>query len=664
MMAGGAWIVARKEMRETLRDWRTLLMMVGVPVLLYPALLIISQQIALTAFLLRDERFDVRRITLAGSESGHAASPELAGERLLQGGVAAVRRGDVDAVALLVPAPDPLGTAAVTLLYDETRDRSQRAYSLLRGSLRAWGDSLFASRVRAQQLPPSFGEPLALADSSLAKPEERGGYVLGRFLPALLILITLLGAFYPAIDLAAGEKERGTLETLLTSPVPAAQIVLGKFATIAVVAVVAAALNLASMLLTFKTGLFQLDTELGLDFVLPPVAVVWVGLVLVPLAAFFAALFLGIAVRSHSFKEAQNALTPVMMLALIPALLPILRGIDFNASLALVPVAGPGLLFRELLSGTASPGGALLVLGATTFYAGLALLFAADSFGREEVLFGSGPAGTRSGLSLRQRLRPRPRPDRTPSTGAALVFLGGLAALQFFVPPLLAARLGTEGALLLSQWLLLLLPTLLFVTLGGFDVRLTLSLRAPTRRQLGGAVLVVAGGAPVAWFLAWLQTLFMPIPQELIDALRQLLTAESAGRLLLILFMAAITPAICEEFVFRGLLLGSSRETGMARAIILNAVIFGLFHLSIFRFLPTAWLGLLLAYVVWRTRSIWTGSLMHALNNGVIIILATLPMTRDWGTSGEQAPPLLALPIGILLLAQGIRILRNSVSEL
>ena len=195
------------------------------------------------------------------------------------------------------------------------------------------------------------------------------GSALGRFLPLLLIVITLLGTFYPAIDLAAGEKERGTLETLLTAPVPSHQIVIGKFATVAVVGVLAAALNLTSMYVTFQTGIFQFASQANLDFSLPFTSLLIVFAVLIPLAVLFGSAFLGIAVRSRSFKEAQNALTPLYMLALVPSLLPLFPGIELTPALALVPVAGVALFFREVMSGSVLALPAFLAMASTVIYA-------------------------------------------------------------------------------------------------------------------------------------------------------------------------------------------------------------------------------------------------------------------------------------------------------
>ncbi|MGB1778689.1 MAG: ABC transporter permease subunit, partial [Longimicrobiales bacterium] len=186
------------------------------------------------------------------------------------------------------------------------------------------------------------------------------------------------------------EKERGTLETLLTAPVPGRDLVIGKFVTVALIGVVAAGLNLASMLLTVQTGVLQATAILGLEVSISALAVLVIFLALIPLAVLFGALFLGIAVGASSFKEAQNALTPVYMLVIIPAMLPIFPGIEFGPLMAILPVAGVSFLFRDLMTGGTDVGLGALVLVTTSLYALAALAFAARAFGNERTLFGGG----------------------------------------------------------------------------------------------------------------------------------------------------------------------------------------------------------------------------------------------------------------------------------
>ena len=305
----------------------------------------------------------------------------------------------------------------------------------------------------------------------------------------------------------------------------------------------------------------------------------------------------------------------------------------------------------------------LLVLAATTLYALAGLWFAADAFGRETILFGGGDLDPEPGSGFLRRRAPTPGNGRTPRPVHALLLLGFVAALNLFLAPALGFWFGLEIGLLAAQWLLILLPAVGFVLVFGFDPVRTLSLRRPSSRQLAGALLTIAGGTPIAWFLTWIQSQFMPVPEELIEALQQLVSADSFGRLLWLVFLAAVTPALAEEFLFRGVLLGSTRrDISAARAIALNAGIFAIFHLSVVRLLPTAWLGVLLTWTVWRTRSIWTSVLMHGLNNGLVVVLASLPAAREWSGEGMEAPPWILAPIAVLVLVWGIRLLNEDAA--
>lgn len=252
---------------------------------------------------------------------------------------------------------------------------------------------------------------------------------------------------------------------------------------------------------------------------------------------------------------------------------------------------------------------------------------------------------------------PGVRPTRRPPPRAALLFVAGLAVLFFAGGSLLAAGLGEPG-MVAAPWLLLLLPSLLFLRAGGWDVAGTLSLRAPSGRALVAGLLLVAGATPLGWLLVWLQTLVAPPPTEVLEGMQRMLAADSPGRLLWLLLAMALTPAICEEVVFRGVLLGSTRTLSPGRFLLLNGLVFGAFHLSLgtwIRFLPTAWLGIVMAWAVWRTGSLAVGVAMHLANNGAIVLAAALPAAVEAPSDPTAPPPFWILPPALLLLAAGLR---------
>ncbi len=250
----------------------------------------------------------------------------------------------------------------------------------------------------------------------------------------------------------------------------------------------------------------------------------------------------------------------------------------------------------------------------------------------------------------------------TPSAAQAIGFIAAVAVLFFYVGFPLQAGLGERG-LFLSEWLLLLLPAFLFVRVSGFELRETFSFRRPEGAHVAGALLLIAGAMPLGWFLAWAQGFVLPVPWDMLEGLEDLITAESTSRLVWLLALLALTPAICEEVVFRGVLLAGIRGRASAvRVAAFNGLVFGAFHISFesaFRFLPTAWLGFVLAWAVLSTRSIWVGVLMHFVNNGSIVVMASIPALRAWLEDGGEALPWVLLAPALLAVVMGVRLLRE-----
>jgi len=232
----------------------------------------------------------------------------------------------------------------------------------------------------------------------------------------------------------------------------------------------------------------------------------------------------------------------------------------------------------------------------------------------------------------------------TPGLRPVLFFLGGLYLLLAGLGGVLQWMFGEVG-LALIQLGLLLIPALLFVSVGGFD---------PIEPA---ALILMAGAIPLAWFLAWAQSQFIEVPTELFEAMSAFLQADGLGRFLWLLLLVALLPAVAEEVVFRGVVLSALRpHVARTPAILLNGLLFGLFHWSpqtAFRFLPTAWLGVILAWVVWETRSIWVGVLLHFLNNALVVTLSVLPATQEWASDADRPPPLWVFPLAVALLALG-----------
>jgi sodium transport system permease protein len=264
-------------------------------------------------------------------------------------------------------------------------DRLQRFF-------REYRERTVREHLRARNLPASLVRPFEIDEMNVAPPEKVGGAILGGLVPYFVILLCLTGAMYPAMDLTAGEKERGTIETILCSPVSRTHLVLGKFLMVLTASVATAVLSISSMSASFlyaKGMVTALASErrAALQVTINPKAVVAVFCMVLPLAMLFSAALLTIALFAKSYKEAQSYISPLMIVVILPAVVGLLPGVELNARLALIPILNTSLVCKEIVTGTYHWKFIALIFASSCVYVALALAVAVKLFQREDVLF-------------------------------------------------------------------------------------------------------------------------------------------------------------------------------------------------------------------------------------------------------------------------------------
>jgi ABC-2 type transport system permease protein/sodium transport system permease protein len=706
----------RKELIDTLRDRRTLIAMVVVPMVLYPAMMLGSVQgFELQLNRLKHEEYriavasnDVRAWLRHLLDSDPARQPGAAGrtaEELVElskqgelgekeagppaakdksaaetarasvrehpptyqidvvGSAEAVTRKVRDGelhVGVLVsdelPTPETGTSAEIALIVDQTDIRSQIASSGLQGVLERAGDILLGLRLERLHLTPAFIKPIGVREEEIALPEKVGGSILGRIVPLILIVMTITGAIYPAIDLTAGERERGTLETLMVAPVPTVDLIAGKFVVVALIAMLSALLNLLSIGGTiYFGGLGDLLTRGG-QMVIPLNALPWVLLILIPLAVMFSAVLLAVCSFARSFKEAQNYVMPVMIAALIPAVVGILPGTRLEGALLVMPVANIVILSRDLFTGRFDVLAILWVTLFTCLYAGAAVAVAAKLFGQEAVLFAD--SGSIKTLFQRRHFQIKPRP----TSSAALLLLAVVFSANFFVQQALAKTPGVVGTMWfwwgITATIVVLFAGLPLATAAYMKVRIRPAFGLALPRPAADAAAVCFGFS--TWILAqgWFafQSTWMEIPQELEQALQSMEGMLGGMNPLVALFFLALVPAVCEELFFRGFVLNGLRgPLGKWAAVLIVAVAFGVHHHLVFRLIATSALGLLLGLLVVQFRSLWPAMLAHAMHNGISLLASRedclKPLLTRWGyVHGADGMPPTAWLIGAAVL--------------
>jgi sodium transport system permease protein len=694
-------LILFREIRDQLRDRRTLFVIAVLPVLLYPLLWMSFLQVA--QFMQEKSS----KVLIVGARS-LADLPPLAGNGLPAGGLVggsegvssgtspsapllelhfagdepresgtgaldpltkarrAVERGEYDAAVYFPPdfaeqleafreaipqrrRPDEDEGSSDTVDTGDTRvearktqarlaiprpeiicstasEKSQIAYTRVRDMLERWRQEIIKQKLLAVGLPTTAAKPFDVTTADVAeKTGRRGTAVWSKVLPVLLLLWAMTGAFYPAVDLCAGEKERGTLETLLCSPAERSEIVVGKLLTVMIFSMATAVWNLVMMGASGWLLLAQLP-----QFGPPPaMAAVWLGIVLAPVSALFSALSLALAAFARSAKEGQYYFLPVLLVTMPLVVLPVAPGVELNLGNSLIPVSGLVLLLRSMLEGNfwqAWPF-AFPVAGVTLVCCLLAIRWAIDQFNSESVLFRE---GERMDVALWLRHLVQDRPP-TPTVAAA-AFCGAVILLVRFFTGIALPQPDGSGDFTFGEFTVLIVvgqlaavaaPALLLTAIVTRSPRKTLLLFCPRWLALPAAALLALLIQPAVQSLQVAVTVLYP-PSE---ANRQML--EAVERLIVdspwwqVLLLVAVMPAVFEELAFRGFILSGFRHLGHKwRAIVYSALLFGVSHLILQQSIITSLVGVLIGYLAVQSGSILPGMVFHMIHNALLLTMA------------------------------------------
>ncbi len=675
------WRMAQKELREILRDRRTIITLIGMPLLIYPLLGVTFRTLLVTqatnkakteyriAFANQHDSRVFRRLFFEGGviQAKQSGNQELANREpkgtpedpIWQFMISNDHETTVDVgsfvadqtaeIGVKLKEGDEEGPWVFELSYRSSSPYSIDARRMVEDRLRAVNDLVTVGHLR--KLEPAFQVPITCTTKPITTLDSGPQFTMASLIPLILILMTVTGTVYPAIDLTAGERERGTLEALISAPVPRHELLFAKYLAVLAVALLTAIANLLSMVLTaYSLGLEHLMFAPG------GINLRMIGLIfglLIVFAGFFAAVILILTSFARSFKEAQAYLIPVMLVSLAPGVLCLLPGIEMTGWMSVTPLVNIVILARDIFDGRAHSAWVLAALLSTVLYSGVALSVAARIFGTDAVLYGS--EGSWGDLFR------RPTTQRPAASLSQSMFCLALLFPAFLILSGLPGRLlgqWIEGRMVGNAVLTILLfaiGPLLFARWNGVEWGEGFRLRGSSVVSFIAAALLGLSLWPFAYELE-LQAISPDRLEVMKDLFKQIKTTLDAIPLPAKLVALALIPAVCEELFFRGYLLTSLR-TGMATplAIVLSGCLFGLFHVivmeSLFfeRFVPTCFLGIILGWVCYRTGSVLPGMLLHSLHNGLLLSVSSF--TKELATLGVGTESQEHLPAWWILAA-------------
>jgi sodium transport system permease protein len=580
-------------------------------------------------------------------------------QRAKQNLLALLRANELAGIVISIPRSNT-STAQWFATYDNAHVHGNRAQLAVAKAAEKYNHELVLERLGIAGLGESDLAPLLLLDSNpLAPKAETIRTQFAGIIPMILVVFAALGAFYPAIDLIAGERERGTLETLLSWPVRRRDLFLGKLLVTCTAAVVSVLLNLTSLGITMALIVRQIaaaDATLG-DAISTGVGTFALCLgVLLPLTLTMGALSLALAGLATSAKEAQNYLSPMLLVVLVAAMVAAIPDTRPSLALDLIPITGSVLALKECLQGHAIPWFHLLVsTGASIALATVVVGWATRLLDDERFCY---PGLVRAGWGRFRTWGKGPSaPNGLEVMGVFAVAVGGMtmgaSLFQHAPAPILVA---------VPLLLFVATPALLHCWLGAYRPAEVLRLTRPP----GHAVARAFGAIPFAILLSLAIGNLQPAaPPSDTTAFEAIVTEIHGYGPIIVLLCLAIIPGICEELLCRGTLLsGLSRGTGAVGGVLFSAFLFACLHMSPYRFLPQLSLGIFLALLALRYRSLIPCVILHAGHNAGVLLLPDIPGVSD---VLEKLPPLAAFGIGVLglwvLLIMPSRKERNHLTQ-
>lgn len=392
-MTAQLFAVFRKELTETFRDRRSLLSSLVMGPVFGPLLLVGVLSLSLERSVSRmDEAVPV---VVSGAERAPNLVQFLRGQNLavtLRDGeepeIRAWIEADGEQVALLVPetfaARFAAGEPARLLLFaDGSNARSDRRADRVRAVLAGYSGMIATLRLQARGISPAVAQAVVVDDVDLSTPSSRATLVLG-MLSYIILLVTLAGGMYLAIDATAGERERGSLEPLLTTPVPRPQIIYGKVLGAAFFMALALALVMVSLAVSVRRVPLE---ELGMSANFGPGVAAAIFAVTLPFVAVGASLLTVVASFTRSYKEAQTWLSAVLLVPTLPIAIAGLLDVDASPALMSVPSLSQHLLIQGLLRNEPLPALFVSISVVSTLALGGALAWLAGRlYQREQIL--------------------------------------------------------------------------------------------------------------------------------------------------------------------------------------------------------------------------------------------------------------------------------------
>lgn len=355
--------ILKKELKDTLRDKRTLMMMIVIPVLIFPVIMNIF--VSVSSNFQEEAATKALKIGIVSNDKAvfdeFKEIPNAIGKKeiiVYKDTLSLFKDLKNDSLQLGIYANSSYSeflshkkAAPITVFYNATdvgmQERGEAYMNFIQEKHKK-------NRYAELEIDEQKLTPISINYRNIASDKEMIGKLAGGILPYIFIAFGFIGCMYPAIDLFTGEKERGTIETLLTTPIARWQILFGKMGVVVLSGLMASLSALLGLFLSIEVFHMVEDKELlsVIHSILSPGFILMLFALLFPLTVFFAGVMIPISIYTKSFKEAQSIITPLNIVMVLPAMVGFFPGIELNVITACIPVVNVVLATKELIAGT------------------------------------------------------------------------------------------------------------------------------------------------------------------------------------------------------------------------------------------------------------------------------------------------------------------------
>lgn len=654
----------KKEILDVIRDKKTILTMVVLPILLYPLLFLVIMQVM--TMVMEEQEASTYYIAYENVSKEHkqALNDWIAGEEDELEYILEEKESDnpqedlknenIDAYITVEENQNQI-EYVIHYMYADTN--SNTAAGMLEEEIESYSIHVAEENVKKQGMDVNkVLYPVVATMDDQSSNESTLGSLFGGFIPFLLVTSIVMGCIYPAIDATAGEKERGTLETLLTLPVGNMELIASKFLSVATIAVFSVFMNVLSMggvvmyLYSTMTALSDGANDLDVGSFIP--AILITVFCVIAFALFISAVTMIICSFAKSFKEANNYVTPISLVVMLISYVGLIPTIELNETMALVPVANICLLVKNLLVFKYDFTLIVLVLLSNVVYAFVSIWILGKIYNSESILFGESFGGVNL-FELRKNIKK----GSMPSVQESILIMIVALLLMVYVGGIVSVSAPLTISLIVQQAFIGVLPIVAAIYIKA-DMKKVFSLKLPKIKHLFGAIILGVGGICLNLVTSSLLSMAFPSDSEVLnEQYMQLLDGVSFVPGLLLM---ALLPAVCEELMYRGYMFTAFKSRmSIPKAIIIVSLLFGISHMSMIKILPTALLGVALAYMVYKSGSIVTSALVHFLNNALAVVTLYYGDKISFLNDESLGVPvlvtmfviaLIGIPVGVLLL--------------